>query len=116
MKVRLQNKRGLVRNCETPKAYAVKSGKVMVFVPKSKSMVMPVESSKHINDGKVEYRYYDLIVSNAFLHGKDELIETLRDIYHFNKMYKENVTDIPYYEEVTVLDNLNDPFNSKKWE
>jgi len=96
MKVRLRSKRGLVHNCETPKAWAVKSGKDMVFVPKSKSVLTPVESSKYINCDKEEYLYYDLVVSNNFLQGKDDLIETLTDIYHFNKMYNDNVSDIPY--------------------
>ncbi len=103
MKVRLRTKRGLVHNCETPKAWAVKSGKVMVFVPKSKSVVTPVEDSKYINGGEVEYLYYDLVVSNAFLQGKDELVETLTDIYHFNKMLHSNKSDVPFVQPKQVL-------------
>lgn len=101
MKVRLRTKRGLVHNCETPKAWAVKCSGRMVFVPKSKSVLTPVEDSKIINCGTVEYLYYDLIVSNAFLHGKDDLIETLTDIYHLNKMLHSNKSDVPFKQPST---------------
>ncbi|QDP66829.1 MAG: hypothetical protein Unbinned5213contig1001_17 [Prokaryotic dsDNA virus sp.] len=116
MKVRLRTKRGLVHNCETPKAWAVKCSGRMVFIPKRKSVLLPVESSKYINCDKEEYLYYDLIVSNAFLHGKDDLIETLTDIYHLNKMLHSNTTDIQYYKEVKFSDQLDDPFNPKRWQ
>ncbi len=105
MKVRLRSKRGLVHNCETPKAWAVKSGKDMVFVPKSKSVVTPVESSKYINCDKEEYLYYDLIVANGFLEGKEDLIETLTDIYHLNKMLHSNKSDVPFVQPKEVLPN-----------
>ena len=97
MKVRLRKGNELVTNCETPKAYAVKLW-ALVFVPKSKCILTPVESSKYyfIDKANVEYHEYDLVVSNAFLEGKDELIEELNLIYHFNKMHRDNVTDIPY--------------------
>jgi hypothetical protein len=97
MKVRLRKGQELVTNCETPKAYAVKMW-ALVFVPKSKCILTPVESSKYyfIDKANIDYKEYDLVVSNAFLEGKDELIEELNRIYHFNKMHRDNVTDIPY--------------------
>jgi len=97
MKGRLRKGGELVQNCEKPKAYAVKMW-AMVFVPKSKSLLTPVESSKYffMDKDNVEYSEYDLVVSNAFLKGKDELIEELNRIYHFNKMHRDNTTDIPY--------------------
>ena len=104
MKIRLSTKRGLVHNCETPKAWAVKCSGRMVFVPKSKSVLTPVESSKYINGGQEEYLYYDLVVSNNFLQGKDDLIETLTDIYHLNKMLHSNKSDVPFVQPTREVD------------
>ena len=119
MKVRLVSKRGLVHNCTTPKAWAVKMSGRMVFVPKSKSVLTPVESSKYLNCGEWEYKHYDLIVANGFLQGKDDLIETLTDIYHYNKMYNDNTTDIPYTPLKKLFKNDDSDKESEevlKWE
>lgn len=106
MKVRLRKGRELITNCETPKAYAVKKW-AMIFIPKSKSVLKPVESSEYyfIDKDTIEYKEYDLVVSNKFLDGKDELIEELTRIYHFNKMHRDNTTDIEY--EPTIKFNHN---------
>jgi len=97
MRIRLDNKHGLISNLETPKAYAIQHGRGrVVFVPKSKSMVIPVESSRYLFIDVFKYHYSDIIIADSFADGKDDLIELLTEIYHYNKMYKENTTDILY--------------------
>lgn len=97
MKVRFKA-RNIIKNCETPKAYAIKYSN-LVFIPKRVAMLVPVSETATGWGVQLKYNHYDIIVPNNWLTDHAEAREELELAYNANKMYSDNKTDIAYERE-----------------